>query len=72
MKYSFMMVFCLAALYATCQTLSIPAPPSGLKYKLNYTVEESVFNKAPLGIPFSALSPLDKETMREKKDCKGG
>ncbi|MDX1912446.1 MAG: T9SS type A sorting domain-containing protein [Saprospiraceae bacterium] len=57
------LVMCLAGNGWT-QTTTLPLPPSGLKYKLNYTVEETTFHMAPEGGPGSGLSQLDMDKLR--------
>jgi hypothetical protein len=46
------------------QTTNIPFPPSGLKYKVTYTLEETTFHMAPEGGPGSGLSPIDLDKLR--------
>lgn len=56
--------FAWCLLTVSAQTTTLPLPPQGLKYKLNYTIEETTFHLAAQGTPIGALSPLDLDKMR--------
>lgn len=49
---------------------SLPLPPPGLKYQLNYVVEEVNYYKMAVGTPITSLSPLDMVELREHRTLK--
>ena len=57
--------FGLGVFAVSAQTTTLPTPPQGLKYKLNYNIEETTFHLAADGTTIDALSPLDLDKMRK-------
>lgn len=49
---------------------SLPLPPPGLKYQLNYVVEEVNYYKMAVGTPITSFSPLDMVELREHRTLK--
>ena len=56
--------FGLGVFAVSAQTTALPTPPQGLKYKLNYNIEETTFHLVAEGTPIGTLSPLDLDKMR--------
>lgn len=57
-------LFGLCYLLTSAQSTELPIPPQGLKYVLNYTLEETNFHMAAEGASFNTLSPFDIDKMR--------
>ena len=56
--------FGLSLVTIWAQPTPLPTPPQGLKYLLNYNLEETTFHLAPEDTSPSTISPLDLEKMR--------
>lgn len=64
MRAVFSMLFGLYLFAATAQTKQLPSPPPGLKYQLNYDLEETSFFLSANETPSKDMSPLDLEKMQ--------
>lgn len=57
----------LVVYQALGQSPSLPVPAAGIKYQLNYTVEETSFHKMAAGTSVTSLSPIDMVYLQQHK-----
>lgn len=63
--FNLCLVLVVPAFHLFSQTL--PTPPAGINYQINYTQEELSFYMIPEGISAAALSPLDQMKLKPRR-----